>query len=248
MNCKNCGERIDAKFCKHCGQNTKVDKINLYTILRDISQGVFQMEKGFFFSMSELFIRPGKTIRNYLKGKRKNHFKPVAYVFTLSTIYFLVSRQFDTGTFVEAFLEGASESMNSDDSEIRGIVQFEWFIKHYAITILMLIPIFSLASFFAFYRSGYNYFEHVVLNSYITGQQATIYIFASLMGLVFGQNSILISLIQFISLGYVFIVFWQFFNELSRFQVFLKSILTYLIFLILLTVMAIILGLVLSIF
>ncbi|MCB0631023.1 MAG: DUF3667 domain-containing protein, partial [Lewinella sp.] len=66
MNCKNCNQTAGGNFCAHCGQSTKVDKINLPNFLRELSEGVFQINRGFFFTLKELFVRPGYSIRAYL--------------------------------------------------------------------------------------------------------------------------------------------------------------------------------------
>jgi hypothetical protein len=86
MNCKNCSQIINGNFCTHCGQSTKVDRINLSNFLSELSEGIFQINKGLFYSVKELFLRPEYNIRAYLNGKIKNHFKPIAYVFILSTV------------------------------------------------------------------------------------------------------------------------------------------------------------------
>jgi hypothetical protein len=41
---------------------------------------------------------------------------------------------------------------------------------------VLAIPVFALCSFLLFRRSGYNYAEHLVLNTYITSQQLLLFI------------------------------------------------------------------------
>ena len=93
MKCKNCDQNIDTNFCPNCGQSAKVGEINLSYFLQEMTDSLFQINRGFFFTMRELFIRPGESIREYLSGKRNNHFTPIAYVLTLSTIYSTISSQ-----------------------------------------------------------------------------------------------------------------------------------------------------------
>ena len=77
MNCKNCDKIVDGNFCAHCGQNIKVDKLNLPNFLTEVSDSVFQLNGGLFYTIKELFVRPGHTIREFLIGRRKGHFKPI---------------------------------------------------------------------------------------------------------------------------------------------------------------------------
>jgi ascorbate-specific PTS system EIIC-type component UlaA len=77
---------IEGNFCQHCGQNTNVDKINLPNFLHELSDSIFQINKGILFTIRELFVRPGESIREFIKGKRKYHFKPVAFALVMSTV------------------------------------------------------------------------------------------------------------------------------------------------------------------
>ena len=56
MNCKNCGEVLTGKYCSKCGQKASVDKLNLSSFSSEISDGVFNMNKGLFYTIKELFL------------------------------------------------------------------------------------------------------------------------------------------------------------------------------------------------
>lgn len=229
MNCKNCGHRTKSNFCPQCGQSTNVEKLTLSNFLADIFSSIFQVNRGFLYSLKELFIRPGHSIREYLNGRRKNHFKPVAYAFTFSTIYFILSQFTKQGTFINEAIEGF---YNYPDSSKEGN-QFKilnWLAKNFAFTMLMLLPLTSLASFIAFLNTGFNYIEHFVLNAYITGQQAFLYTISIILGFLTNFYDCWISVIFFISVAYTFYVFFQFFTQQSRIEVFFRTIVTYFLY------------------
>ncbi len=234
MNCKNCDQVASGNFCNNCGQSTKIGKITLSNLLSELSESVFQVNRGFFYTVKELFINPGASILLYLKGKRKKHFKPLAYVLTLSTIYFLISRLLGSETFLNDAVTGFMLGSNGSEIEADQVAMLNMFANNYAYTVLLLLPLYSLASYLSFKVSGYNYLEHFVLNAYITGQQAIIYLSFSFLSLVFGNSEFWAPITLCLSMLYSIFVFWQFFQELSRFQVILRSILTYIIYLILL--------------
>jgi recombinational DNA repair protein RecR len=71
MNCKNCGHIVKDNFCSRCGQNSRVDKINLLNFLNEISESVFQVNQGLFFTFKALVTRPGNSIKEFLNGKRE---------------------------------------------------------------------------------------------------------------------------------------------------------------------------------
>lgn len=235
MRCKNCDQVVDGNFCTHCGQKTKVDKINLPNFLNEVSETVFQVNRGLFYTIKELFVRPGHCIREYLSGKRKYHYKPIAYAFTLSAIYFLISKLTTGETFVSDFIEGFSV-YESEDRSMERLTYLNWFAENYAFTVLLLLPLYSLASYLAFLKSGFNYLEHFVLNAYITGQQAIIYSAFAIIASIISDSDIVALITICISVAYAFIVFWQFFFKQSRVAVVFRSILAYAIYLILLVI------------
>ena len=229
MNCKNCGQIVDGDFCSQCGQSSKVDKINLSNFLKEIPSSVFQIDKGLFYTLKELLIRPGYSINDFLNGKRKNHFKPVAYALIFSTIYFLISRLVGESTWMGEFIAGFSSVSSHSGSSTKVPLFFTWLSKNFAYSTLLLLPVFSFASYISFSGLGKNYLEHIVLNSYVTGQQAIFYvIFVLLMPL--SDNEFLEIAPIFISIFYAFWVYWQFFTEGNRIINILRSILTYAIY------------------
>jgi len=233
MNCKNCNQTANGKFCMHCGQSTKVDKINFSNFLSDLSSSIFQVNKGFFYTLKELFIRPGHSIREYLTGKRKNHFKPIAYAFTLSTIYFLLSQFLETGTFVSDIIQGISHYNDEVGKENKAVATLKWVTQNHAYNMLMLLPVYTLASYLAFFKSGFNYLEHFVLNAYILGQQAILYSFSLILIPITKNEDLFVSVSLFFSISYAIFVFRQFFSKQSRVSVFFRSILVYILYIIL---------------
>lgn len=233
MKCKNCGNVANESYCPYCAQKTKVDRITFKSLLEEFSDTIFQVNKGFLYTVKELFIRPGHTIREYLDGKRKNHFKPIAFVFTLSTIYFLLSRYVDFDTLLGYLAEGFSaadadiskESPDYEESKkMAGILN--WMANNYAYASLLLLPLYALASYLSFLGLRYNYLEHIAVNAYVTGQQAIIYIvFFALFLLI--DVYYLEAIPVLISMGYTFWVFRQLFNNLSTSSFILRTILTY---------------------
>lgn len=232
MNCKNCDQITNGNFCTNCGQSTKVDRINLLNFLGELSDSVFQINKGLFYTMKALFVSPGNSIKEYLNGKRKNHFKPVAYLFTLSTIYFLLSQFVESETILNDAITGWSNLSEEPDIKAEELTILNWFANNYTYTMLLLLPLYTLASYLSFSGSKYNYLEHFVLNAYITGQQAILYSISAMLILLTGQGDFLAIITHFLSFFYTLIVYSQFFSKSSRIAVILRWILTYALYLI----------------
>lgn len=238
MNCKNCDNIVNRNFCANCGQNIKVEKLNFPNFLAEISDSVFQLNKGVFYTIKELFTRPGHAIRDFLQGKRKEYFKPIAYVLTLSTIYLLVSQISDSNTIIDDFLSGASQGIqDTDKNSLAKLPIIDWLSNNYAYTNLLIIPIFSLASFVSFLGLGRNYLENIVINSYITGQQALFYSLFTVIGVCFDINDVAVTIAVIISVLYNFCVYIQLFNNTKKIVVIIRLFSTYFLFYILFSIL-----------
>jgi hypothetical protein len=231
MVCKNCGKLVKGNFCGHCGQDSKVGKINLRNFLNEFSESVFLINKGFFYTLINLFKHPGQSIKDFLNGKRKIHFKPVAYVLTLSTLYFLISRLTGENTWMNDVIFGFSLGANDLESNLETPPMLIWLAENFAYTTLIMLPVYSLASYLSFLGLGRNYLEHIILNAYTTGQQAIFYSFFLLLNIFITSKYLEVAPV-FISISYNFWVFWQFFVKGNRMVNILRTLLTYALYLI----------------
>lgn len=225
-NCQNCNEIITGNFCANCGQKSDIRKINFRYLLDEIPNSIFQVNRGFLFTVKELFTRPGHSIREFLEGKRKKHFKPLAFLFLTSSLYILLNYLIGNQTFIGDFIEGFKAVGENNDIEI-----FNWISNNQTYFIFFILPFFSLASYLAFLKSKYNYFEHFVLNLYITGQQMLIYLIFSFIVDV-DRDGVIILLPLLLGTSLNIWAFIQFFNKKSIFKKISLIILTYIIFII----------------
>ncbi len=219
---------MEGNYCSKCGQNTRVRRIDLSSFINELSETLFQVNRGFFFTYFSLFTKPGQTIRDFLEGKRAQHYKPIAYVLLLSTLYLLVTRITEQATWIDDLVSG----FNQYEEGIDIPSQFNWLINNFSYSNLILLPIFSIGSFLAFKKAKYNYLEHMVLNAYITGQQSVIYLLFNLVTFYY-DNKLTDAIPTFLSIFYTFWVYWQFFNKGNRVINILSTLLTYVIYVIL---------------
>jgi len=104
-------------------------------------------------------------------------------------------------------------------------------MDNYAYTTLLLIPLYALSSYIIFRKEGYNYFEHLVLNCFITGHQAIFYSLAALIP-VGNVHEIGVAIAVLCSVIFTFCVFWQLFKQKGILGVIIRTFLTYLLSLI----------------
>ncbi len=178
MVCKNCTHSFEGLYCYHCGQPAATSRITTREILTDALFSVVKVNRGFLFTARELSLRPGKAIRLYLAGQRVAYYAPHKYLFFIGAVTsFLTSRYHS--------FSGEYTSIGALNGDAHAFFNaFFAYADAYATLInIITIPVFALFSFLLFRRSGYNYAEHLVLNTYITSQQLLLFI----GGLVFTQ-------------------------------------------------------------
>lgn len=234
ITCKNCNHRFEGNFCNSCGQSSHTHDINLHYIAHEIQHGIIHVDRGFFFTIRELFTRPGNSIREYIEGKRVDHFKPLAFLLILSTIYAFLSHTLGDNSFLENFITGFRSVPDNKGSKV-SYVAVDWMLTHYAYTNLLLIPVSSLASYIAFKKSKYNYFQHIVLNAFVSGQTTlfyTVYIFVTYF---IGKNKheYILDYVEII-IGFL-LTLWtysQFFDSVKTWQKIVLTIINYILFIV----------------
>jgi hypothetical protein len=160
-NCSNCNQIVTENFCSHCGQKkyTRIDKKYIWD---EIQYTVLHTNKGFLYSLKSILKNPGKTAREFIDGKRVQHYKPILLTFVLSGISAFIS--FKILGLKDLMMEFYSQQkMNSQFTN-----DYTTFTSSYnSIIMLFLIPFFALTTKLAFRKWGHNYYEHIVMNAYI---------------------------------------------------------------------------------
>lgn len=230
MTCKNCNHPVEGNFCPHCGQSTQVGRIDFKYLVNQLPNSMLQVNRGFLFTVKELFLRPGHSIREFIIGKRKDHYKPIAYLIITSTLYVLSAYLMGRNTFLQDIMSGFRDGM-VDKNEPADLGFLDWIIQNQTYIIFLFLPLFSLASYLAFLSSKYNFFEHFVLNLYITGQQMVIYL---ILSFVFFQDNFLLLIPIVLGTLYNIWTFYQFFEDKKGLHKLLLILASYLLFFIIL--------------
>ena len=166
VSCKNCDTVFNGNYCPYCGQSARTERITLRFILHDLQTGVIYLDRGILYTIKELFTRPGPAIKEYLAGKRIRHYKPISLLLILSTIYIFLYHYFN--------IEMVKMEENAEPGSQLIYQAGEWIQSHFAITELLFLPIFSLITYIFLYKYGYNYFEHIIINTFLGCQSLTL--------------------------------------------------------------------------
>lgn len=198
--CKSCGQHLhlDQKFCHNCGQNSNTHRINFHFLVHEVQHGIFHVDKGIFYTIKELFTRPGHTIREYIEGRRQSHFKPVLLIMILGTVSFFLNKLIynDNDLLINTSdleeLKKSKEYKNAmDGSKGAKLLDYfmeeihrisNWINEHFALSVLILIPIFAFAMYLAYFTRNkskrLNYAEFLVIATYLSAQTMVISIIA----------------------------------------------------------------------
>jgi len=227
VTCKNCGQTYTGHYCNNCGQTAETHRLNFHFLWHDIRHGLLHFDEGVLYSGKQLFTRPGHTIREFIEGKRVKHFKPISLVIVLATLYGLLYHYYHI-SFVEPSPDSTAET-GIDFDKFN-----EWMGTHYAWTILLLIPFYTIGTSIVFRKQGYNLVEYFILNTYKASQKLFLHIALFPVLYYFNGTSKMGTLSLILYLIDIVLIYWtnaQFFNKLSLKKSLLLTLLSQLIFL-----------------
>jgi hypothetical protein len=158
-NCKNCNQNLTGKFCSDCGQPATLKRIDSHYIQHEIEH-VLHLDRGIFYTIKELLIRPGKNVREFFSDNRNRLVKPIIFIIVCSLVYTLIDHYFHIEqSYVEIHGEKGS-AYNSIN---------KWMQDHYGYAnIIMGICIAPWLKLF-FRKYDYNFFEILILLCFIMG-------------------------------------------------------------------------------
>lgn len=156
--CLNCSEVVTGKFCSNCGQSIDTHRfLPMDVFTKDFLKKIFYYDKGLFYSVKELFTRPGHSVREYIEGRRTKHLPYISLLIVLIIFFKMIE---DITPFHYA-------DLSEENKETMDFV--EQTIKHNAkLYYLSLIPFYAFFSFILFRKAKHNYSEHFVINTYRT--------------------------------------------------------------------------------
>lgn len=205
--CLNCANQFDGKFCNECGQKASTHRFTIHEWLHEIPHSILHVDGGFFQTFKHLCLRPGDMIREYLDGRRKSYFSPFLYVLLWCGIYVVL---------YSLFPKPAAET-----AEIKDVMTAFAYLqaKYFKPFIVAMILPMSVASLLVFWRSGYYFAEHLVLNTFIIAQMIIGDIIILLVRNSFNlaETAPLVAGLDFIlKYPFWFWAYWQFFRPSNR--------------------------------
>lgn len=159
--CKRCDSELYGEFCSTCGHPGNLKRIDGRYLLSEMSS-VLNFDKGILYTIRELLLRPGYSIRRFIKEDRSRLVKPVIFLIVCSLIY-TMGQQFlhFEKDYAQANAQAAGESA------VRDILV--WVQKNYGYANIIMAFFIAFWVQVFFRKKGYNYFEVLILLFYVIG-------------------------------------------------------------------------------
>jgi hypothetical protein len=190
VTCKNCSNVCDTYFCGVCGQKMNTKRFDTKHILvHEIPHSIFHLDKGFLLTTKALIKRPGHFIRDYIEGKRANHYGPIQYLFIIGIVMGVMMGLFNYNAVAVKINDdiqkarptpqeiNTSKTNQEITKEKKRKEKLEAFTKkipsaianQYKWFIFIMIPASALAGFWITRKLGYNLAENIVRALYTSG-------------------------------------------------------------------------------
>jgi hypothetical protein len=214
--CSNCNREFSDNYCGHCGQAAKLKRIDRKYVLHEITH-VLHLEKGIFYTIKELFVRPGASVRNFISDDRSRLVKPVIFIIVTSVIYTICSHWVhqEEGNYTPV-----EKNMLSDLK-----VVFDWIQHHYGYANIIQGVFITLWLKLFFRNYAYNFFEILILLCFVMGIGMLLLAFFCIIEAISGLH--LARIAELTSIIYCSWAIGQFFDK-SKFGSYLKALGAYL--------------------
>ena len=214
MNCKNCSAEVTQNYCPNCGQVTKIKRIDGHYIAQEIGS-VLNFDRGIFYTIRELLLRPGENIRNFISENRNRLVKPIIFIIVTSLIYSLINHFFK----IEDGYINFEETKQTATGHI-----FQWIQNNYGYANIIMGIFIALWTKLFFKKYHYNFFEILILLCFVMGIGMLIYsvfaIFSTLTKIDLMQAAGIVGFI------YSAWAMGQFFDK-SKFSNYVKALFSY---------------------
>jgi hypothetical protein len=177
------------------------ERISMKLIYRSIMEAL-NLERGIFFTIIGLSIRPGETIREYLYQDRTRLVPPLRLLIilvtlaTIATISFLTKEDFIANFQQGANMNGGMPKAEEMDPKLKEFVTLYMNnmavanLKFFNIYLMLGVPLAALGTLIMYRRREYNFAEHLVINAYIYSNTTVLYLLFTPLFFLFSYQTI----------------------------------------------------------
>lgn len=171
--CLNCEQKLTTaeNFCSNCGQSVHTHRFNLKHFFHEGFHAFTHADKGLFYLLKELALRPGTVAREYIAGKRKKYYNPFTF-FLILAAFFVLSNSLSRGQANEnkfipdkiTKIKDITKRSKAIDAYHRRIKVNTFMTKNGNIMAMIAVPFFALCFWLSYFKRQFNYSEHLIAN------------------------------------------------------------------------------------
>ncbi len=163
--CLNCHHRLAGPHCHHCGQAASAPvRITTHHLLHEIPHSIFHVDHGVFYTIREMLLRPGLSIKRYLDGERKPFFSPLSLLLLVGGISAFLFTKLHIQLF-DTHQPGLSPRVQQVQNDMMALIQ-----KYQAWFSILLLPISATVATPLLRRTtGYTWAEQLVAAAMLSG-------------------------------------------------------------------------------
>jgi hypothetical protein len=214
MECKNCNTIFEGNYCNNCGQNAGEKQFMLSDLPGEFLHGFYHVHSGLLFTIRELFIRPGETLRGYIYGKRVKYFNPFTYLLLVSLV----------GGFLYKW-SGMHDHMNENLLASGDTIRFTG--KYFSYRMLLTIPAYAIMCSIIYRSFKYNIAEHLIVNTFLISQSIVLMIAWMLIVILVKPGNLVYEILYISAFSsfilYQVVVLFRLFNNGKTFLRWIKS-------------------------
>lgn len=163
--CKTCHTALTSKYCPDCGQPAKLKRIDSQYILHEITH-ILHFEKGILYTVRQLLIHPGTTIRKFITEDRSRIVKPIVFIIITSLLFSLIAHLFH----IDSFISYKDTQSASTTDKI-----FKWGDANAGYANIVIGIFIAMWTKLFFRKHNYNLYEMLILLCFVTGMSMIIF-------------------------------------------------------------------------
>jgi hypothetical protein len=220
--CKNCENSFEGKYCPNCSQKADTHRFTIKHFAHEFFHAFTHTDKGIFFLIKELFLRPGKVAREFNAGKRKKYFNPITYLLIVMALQIYLSQKTGlTNFYIEQVRQTNQTEINvSADGQNKNITDLitiaqQTIQENGKVFNLLFLPFLAFFTWLLFRRSESNYAEVLVLDVLYVAQTLLFFIIICVIPFVITPQSALITMNLYLAMTFIYMIIAlkQFFGQ-----------------------------------
>lgn len=164
--CLNCQARLHGPHCAHCGQRQAGRRLASRDVLRDAAEQWLSFDSALVRTVVGLTRSPGKTVLDYVAGRRARYVHPFKYCLVVTAGYFLLNSSLGIDPVSLMTDPGTNDRAQAVVGSLKTFLG-TW-LKD--VILFLALPLFAWLLGWVFRREAVSYADRLVFVLYVTAQ------------------------------------------------------------------------------